>query len=351
MMAAKKQFDNNNFRIIIIVDEKLLSMYLLCKNIIKTIYSGVHGRGIRRQMHFPRRRIIQRIIRLEEDNIKANGLIDENNSNNINHDNSGDENDLYVQPLGLIHYEQQQQQKQQQHEYYGSRYPRRDNTKIIPKPIFAESHQVRLQLAKWLPITLRQTNLELLYSTNTDGRALERFYSHVGNAKHTILICEVLPPNTDVDNTDSSNNNPGSNVILGMYASQTWRVSSEVYGDGSVFLFRLEPEAICWKWKPDKPKMGGKLIDHVNLEEDDATNNRIALLEQFMVSTPNFISMGGNTDGSCGLRINEDFTKGESSMACGYHNEPLHGLNRGSVFDIGLVEVYGFVRQIDGRSL
>lgn len=291
---------------------------------------GVHGRGIRRQMHFPRRRIIQRIIRLEEENIRANRNHDDKSSD-VEQTYSNDENELHsIQPLGLV----QNREVQSYNDFSKNSY---HHERIIPKPIFAELHQVRYQLAKWLPITLRQTNLQLLYSTNTDGRTLERFYTHVGHSKHTILICEVLP----------SNNNPydTNKYVIGMYASQAWRVSSKVYGDGSVFLFRLQPNAICWKWKPD-------IVHELELDDDNNEhNNQTALLEQFMVSTNSFISMGGNTDGSSGLRINEDLTKGESSTACGYHNEPLHGLNHGSVFDIGLLEVYGFVRQIDGRAL
>jgi hypothetical protein len=83
----------------------------------------------------------------------------------------------------------------------------------------------------------------------------------------------------------------------------------------------------------------------------DAANNRIALLEQFMVGTRTYISMGGNQDGSAGLRLNEDLTIGESSPAAGFENEPLHGagVGNGGIFDVGLVEVYGLVRQIDGR--
>ena len=76
-----------------------------------------------------------------------------------------------------------------------------------------------------------------------------------------------------------------------------------------------------------------------------------AVLNQFMVSRNAFISMGGNRDGSSGFRINEDLTIGESSPAAGFDNEPLHAVGKGSVFQLGLVEVYGLVRQIDGRPV
>ena len=66
------------------------------------------------------------------------------------------------------------------------------------------------------------------------------------------------------------------------------------------------------------------------------------LMEQFQVGTANFISMGGNTDGSCGLRFNEDLTRAESAPAVGFENEPLAGIS--GDLEIGLVEVYGLQR-------
>ena len=66
----------------------------------------------------------------------------------------------------------------------------------------------------------------------------------------------------------------------------------------------------------------------------------VALLEQFQVGRPHFISMGGNPDGSCGLRLNEDLTRGESAPASGFGNEEsLAGAGLGA-FQVGLVEVY-----------
>jgi hypothetical protein len=218
-----------------------------------------------------------------------------------------------------------------------------DKTKVafgeeLIKPILAESMDVRKHLADWLPITLRMTNLNLLYSTNHHGRTLERFYNQVKDSKHTVLICEAF--------VQGMSSKP---TIIGLYASQAWRPSTKVYGDGACFLFRLDPDPKRWKWTPKGSGSSiGNTLDSVDLEND---NNQIALLEQFMVSTNNYISMGGNSDGSAGLRINEDLTRGESSSAAGFDNEPLHGKGNESVFEIGLVEVYGLIRQIDGRAV
>lgn len=259
---------------------------------------GVHGKGVRRQLRFPRRTILHRIIKMEEERLR---------------EEESEEYQAPARPVGLVQPE----------------------PSVLPEeevaiPVLAQPLSTRTLLGEWLPLTLQMTNLELLYSTNHHGRSLEMFYMRVKNAKHTVLLCEAY---------GSGSKQP---FIVGMYASQVWRVSPQVYGDGGCFLFRVDPDPHCWRWKP-------KLESSAMLEEETAGNNATALLEQFMVGTTSYISMGGNPDGSAGLRLNEDFTKGESSSAVGFGNEPLHGREE-SVFDVGLVEVYGFVRQMDGRT-
>lgn len=305
---------------------------------------GVHGNrsGLRGQLlRFPRRAIIQRIIRMEEDRITTDEQYNED----------GIYQEPLARPLGLV------RPQPLPPDAYG-------NPGEEVKAILVQSIQSRQHIAQWLPLTLRLTDLNLLYSTNYHGRTLERFYDHVKYSKNTLVICEVLMPPTTAS-MDSANVPPRS-CIIGMFASQNWRISNQVYGDGGCFLFRLEPNSICWKWQPNHTTRSEKstsVLDHFELDieetkSNDSINNKAALLEQFMVGTKDYISMGGNLDGTCGLRINEDLTKGESSIADGFNNEPLHhcsanqpSSSSSSLFEIGLVEVYGLVRQIDGRPV
>jgi hypothetical protein len=255
---------------------------------------GLQGTGIRRQLRFPGRSILQRLIRMEEERIRTNALLDDD----------GIYQEPAARPLGIEHH------------------PAIGGEEEV-KPILVQSMEIRQHIAQWLPLTLRMTNLDLLYSTDYHGRTLERFYAHVKSARHSVVLCEVLQ--------DDPNAPP---CIIGMFASQAWRVSTKVYGDGGCFLFRLKPDAACWKWQP-------RHGDTIDFEAEDKTN-KTALLEQFMVSTRKYISMGGNPDGLSGLRLNEDLTVGESSTALGFENEPLHGKDQGNnVFQVGLVEVYG----------
>ena len=289
-------------------------------------------------MRFPRRAIIQRIIRMEEDRIM----------NDEQYNEDGIYQEPPARPLGLV------RPKPLPPDTYG-------NPGEEVRAILVESVQLRQNIAQWLPLTLRLTDLNLLYSTNYHGRTLERFYDHVKYAKNTLVICEVLLPRLTTSLKDNNVVEPRS-CIIGMYASQNWHISTRVYGNGECFLFRLEPDAICWKWQANHAARIDRttsILDHVELDieeniSNDSNANNAVLIEQFMVGTKDYISMGGNPDGTCGFRINEDLTKGESSKTDGFNNVPLHHClddQSSSMFEIGLVEVYGLVRQIDGQPV
>jgi len=188
--------------------------------------------------------------------------------------------------------------------------------------VLAKDSIKRAHIAEWLPRTFQDTKIDCIYSTNVHGRTLERFYTHCAKAKHTLILIEVL------DN----------NSIIGAFATDKWHKSSSVYGDGGCFLFSLHPEARYYPWSPGT-------IGSTDTDETDA------LLEQFMMSTSRYISMGGSPDGSCGLRLNEDLTKGSSARSITYNNEPLAGEELREFFEVGVVEVFRFVRAIDGQPL
>jgi hypothetical protein len=246
---------------------------------------GYHGNRAGRRLRFPRRHVLARIIRLEEERASQELEFEPVLS--------------APRPLELL---------------------TPDSCKLLQKP------EIRSNLAAWLPTSLRLSKLQLLFSTDVHGRTLERFYSHVSGSKLTVTVLQLL------DN----------NAVIGMFASQAWRISPQVYGDGECFLFRAFPDAQCYKWKPTEHVVEESEEDE---EEPSTTSKSTAatLLEQFQVGRPSFISMGGNPDGTCGLRLNEDLTRGESGAAVGFGNDgPL--VPGYDSFDVGLVEVYRLVQ-------
>ena len=49
----------------------------------------------------------------------------------------------------------------------------------------------RAYLAEWLPITLQDTKLDIIFSTNEHGKTLDALYRHCAKVKHTIMLIEV----------------------------------------------------------------------------------------------------------------------------------------------------------------
>ncbi|KAL7477878.1 hypothetical protein ACHAW6_003665, partial [Cyclotella cf. meneghiniana] len=198
-----------------------------------------------------------------------------------------------------------------------------------PKPIglltdkhvlLAKPTAVRSNLANWLPTPLKTTKLDLLYSTEIHGRSFAAFYKECHRTKHTIILVEALL-------------GEGS-ATIGMFASHAWMVHPSSFGDGECFLFRADPDPICYNWIP-------------NFSDD---TEHQAVREQFMVARHDFIAMGANTDGTNGLRLDNDLTSGESNPALGFENEPLTKAGR-KRFEVGVVEAYRLMREVDGKAV
>ena len=196
--------------------------------------------------------------------------------------------------------------------------------------ILAKNSLERLSLAKWLPPALQSTNLDLIYSTNHHGRSLEMFYRCCSSSRHTITLMEVL----------------GTDIVIGMYATHMWTNNPDGYGDGNCFLFRLKPNPECFRYKVASSSISSFIGAEGELKEDDDEKNKATRLQdvgQLMISSDTFISMGVGEDGASGLRLNEDLTRGSTSKSIGFDNDELVGPGI-EVFDVGLVEVYRFIR-------
>lgn len=259
--------------------------------LIKQAY-GFNGKKYKARRSYPRRKFIQRIMRYNEawaENVATDHVLLTSKK-----------------PLGFVEAE-------------------------IPI-VLAKNASERFSLAEFLPFAFKSTKLELIYSSNVHGRSMEMFYQKCGRAKHTITLVEVLD----------------TGATIGMFATDTWHNSSKMYGDGECVLFRLQPDPVCFNWTHDITK-SMRLLTVGSDDEEAAIQHEVAM-EQFMISRKNFISMGSNSDGSSGLRLDDNFSKGSSSKARGFNNEPLAGPDFPE-FDIGLVEVYHLLRELDGKAI
>jgi hypothetical protein len=190
-----------------------------------------------------------------------------------------------------------------------------DKTVTLAKPT-----SIRSNLAKWLPTPLRTTKLDLIYSTEVHGRSFAAFYKDCRRTKHTIVLVEAIQGD--------------KSATIGMFASHAWVIHPSSFGDGECFLFRADPDPKCYNWRPDF--------------SDDIEHQ--AAREQFMVARSDYIAMGANVDGTNGLRLDNDLASGESYPALGFDNKPLAGIGR-ERFEVGVVEVYRLMREVDGKSI
>lgn len=244
-----------------------------------------------------------------------------------------------------------------------------------PTPQLAISEHVRTKLAEWLPFGLRYTtDLNLVFTTSVHGRSLQTLYQRLEttSSNHTIMLLEAFLPNPA---RRGSSPHLRSRSIVGMYASQRWHSSPRIYGDGRCFLFRIllpygrdgnttDDEARkglrseCWKWTPpDLPSCHCSSNNYYSNSSHTDIDNEISLWETFQSSNQHSLSLGIGTSGmGAGMQLNYDLTIGESHRAVGFDNEPLvgdctHGAKSEGVFEVGLVEVYQLVREIDGLPI
>ena len=190
-----------------------------------------------------------------------------------------------------------------------------DKQIILAKPTAIRSH-----LAHWLPTVLKTTKLDLIYSTEIHGRSFVAFYKECRKTKHTITLVEAI--------------SGSKSAIIGMFASHAWVANASTFGDGECFLFRADPEPKCYSWLPD-------------FSED---TEHQAIREQFMVARNDFIAMGANDEGTNAIRLDSDLNSGETYSTSAFQNEPLLGIGR-ERFDIGVMEVYRLMREVDGKAI
>jgi len=125
---------------------------------------------------------------------------------------------------------------------------------------------------------------EMVYSTTRHGVSINTFYTKVAHRAPSVIVVE-----------DTRHH------VFGCYATEPWERNvtnaREYYGSGESFLFKIKPVAKIFKWS--------KMNDY------------------FMLSSKEFIAMGGGFSGGYGLWLDSDFDEGNSDTCDTFLNEPL----------------------------
>ena len=167
-----------------------------------------------------------------------------------------------------------------------------------------------------LPARLQEDALNLMYTTEADGRGLERLYAKCRGADRGSLLVA----------TDLTRER-----VFGAFVTGPWRPGPGDLGSGECFVFQLEPRPAVYKWLPSDAAPDGSFF---------ACNDAFAAVGLAGSEGEGEGGGGGGGGGECALRIAADFDVGFSGATALFGNPPLC---KPKDFKLGAVEVYSFV--------
>lgn len=167
---------------------------------------------------------------------------------------------------------------------------------FIGKSSLVNTEQAKF-LRRYLNTSLAFEDWVLLYSTEVHGISINTMYTRTRDKGPVFIFIQ-----------DSHRN------IFGGFASESLHIARGYYGTGESFLFKLQPTLSVYPW-PN-------------------TN------QFFILSSENFISMGGGETGKYGFWVDADFHKGSTGYCETFHNPALSDKE---TFECLILEVWGFV--------
>jgi len=187
-------------------------------------------------------------------------------------------------------------------------------------------------LQNFLPLRISEDNFWLKYSLIRDGASLQSLLQYVRGSRNTIIAIESV----DGD-------------VFGSYTSSSWKKSTEYYGSGESFL---------WRMRKPRSTACHSIIDQAHLESEldvfpwTGNNDMVQL-----VKSGNLILGGGEIDIEVlppspkgwsiaarnlgfGLSLDSDLLNGSSSPCDTFGNPSLAQNSEDGIFEIANLEVW-----------
>lgn len=172
-----------------------------------------------------------------------------------------------------------------------------------PPILTTENTLILHQIAQHvLPRSIAYSRWQRLYSLARDGDAWDQFMNRAAGHAQTLLLLRT-----------------NSNRVLGGFADEVWQPSfpaGNYFGGSTACLFRISDDSkrvIAYPWSGANRYV--QFCDH------------------------RFLALGGG-DGSFGLCLQDDFTRGSTGHCATFDNEPLHDPEDFLIVDL---ELYGFL--------
>jgi hypothetical protein len=166
---------------------------------------------------------------------------------------------------------------------------------------------------RWLPTRYQILELQLVYSTNIHGCRLITLFDNVEYYPASIIVILTT-----------------TNSIFGAFCSQPWsnRINHSrsarprFFGNGETFLFEMIPSKEKYEWVGKKR--------HGNTSQNQ---------EMFQYADMDKLIIGGGSDNSFGLLINNDLIYGRTNVSDTFENKIL---GTETDFEIAILEVLSF---------
>lgn len=220
------------------------------------------------------------------------------------------------------------------------------SSRIAPrtfKSSIVDNYDLLDDLWQYIPERAAVKTVNVVFNSNNDGTSLQTFFSRVDPYEETIVVIRTI-----------------KNEVFGSYCSASWSLrktqaqsaakKSYYFGNGETFLFTLQPKFSVYLWvgKTDSDinnqqhhqqqvnqqsqryqsnsnnndaTMGNELQKSNNLQHRDSVTDSIST-QLFMSATSQELIIGSG-NGSFGLWLDADLTRGKTDHCRTFNNLPL----------------------------
>lgn len=210
------------------------------------------------------------------------------------------------------------------------------SSRIAPrsfKSSIVDSYELLDDLWQYIPERAAVKTVSVVFNSNNDGTSLQTFFSRVDPFEETIIIIRTI-----------------KNEVFGSYCSSSWSLrktqaqsaakKSYYFGNGETFLFTLQPEFSVYLWvgKTDSDTINHQQNNNSQQQLNYSTTGELQTVtsprqhrdsvtdsistQLFMSATSQELIIGSG-NGSFGLWLDADLTRGKTDHCKTFNNLPL----------------------------
>lgn len=210
------------------------------------------------------------------------------------------------------------------------------SSRIAPryfKSSIVDNYDLLDDLWQYIPERAAVKTVSVVFNSNNDGTSLQTFFSRVDPYEETIIIIRTI-----------------KNEVFGCYCSSSWSLrktqaqnaanKSYYFGNGETFLFTLQPKLSVYLWvgKTESDTSNHYQQQITQQQSNGCLSNNQSLLTSTpkhrnsvtdVISTQLFMSatsqelIVGSGNGSFGLWLDADLTRGKTDHCKTFNNQPL----------------------------